>query len=221
MKINKIGIIVLIVIIIACSLLVVYSPVEWLKELSSALLGGALLSLFICIVNHAVYLKSSYEKVTIKTHDFSIKAALAFNLYEESDNILDFFKTISQIYLDIYKIYALNYELIVGSFIFDPRRKQLKKIDHDLKNAIIKIFKIKCFVERHSKEAVTNLPKLYDDLKKISETRTIYRNYLSLAKWYLSSIHSPETKNRDLYMKQAAEDYKSEFENAQQKENDE
>lgn len=221
MKINKIGIIVLIVIIIACSLLVVYSPVEWLKELSSALLGGALLSLFICIVNHAVYLKSSYEKVTIKTYDFSIKAALAFNLYEESDNILDFFKTISQLYLDIYKIYALNYELIVGSFIFDPRRKQLKEIDHDLKNAIIKIFKIKCFVERHSKEAVTNLPKLYDDLKKISETRTIYRNYLSLAKWYLSSIHSPETKNRDLYMKQATEDYKSEFENAQQKENDE
>lgn len=221
MKINKIGIIVLIVIIIACTLLVVYSPVEWLKELSDALLGGALLSLFICIVNHAVYLKSSYEKVTIKTHDFSIKAALAFNLYEESDNILDFFKTISQIYLDIYKIYALNHELMVGSFILDPRRMKIKKIDQDLKSAIIKIFRMKCFVEMYSTEAVKNLPKLYDDLKKTSETRTIYRNYLCLAKWYLSSIHSPETKNGELYMKQAAEDYKSKFKNAQQKENNE
>lgn len=68
MKINKIGIIVLVAIIIACSLLIVYSSLVCLKDLSYTLLGGALLSLFICIVNHSVYLKSSKEKVTIRTY---------------------------------------------------------------------------------------------------------------------------------------------------------
>lgn len=210
MKINKIGMVILGIIIIGCIIpIALCDPTNWFYNLSFALLGGALLSFFICIVNHVIYLKDSYEKLTMSVHDFSHTTALLYYEFEDSVNIKDFYRVITQIYFEIYKIYVLNCELISGSFCFDPRRKKLKKIDKDLKNAIQRIFEIKCYVEKNKNDAKTYLPNLYNDLKETSESRQIYREYLKMAKWYLSSIHSPETKDGNQYKHDMAEKYKS------------
>ena len=209
MKINKIGMLVLGIIIICCIIPIAISEkTHWLYNLSFALLGGALLSFFICISNHIINIKDSYEKLTMQVHDFSHKSSLLICEFESANNPTAFCRVITQIYLDIYRIYYLNYMLMVGLFCFDPRRYKLKEIDKDLKTSISNIFNIKCYVEKYPSESNNYLPQLCDDLKTISETRPIYRKYLKMAKWYLSSIHSPETADGNKYKDDMAEKYK-------------
>lgn len=209
MKINKIGMVILGIIIIGCIIpIALCDPKNWFYNLSFALLGGALLSFFICITNHSIYLKDNYEKLTVLTLKSSTTIALIFDEYEDSKNIKDFLKTVTAIYLDIFNLYTLNYELIAGSFFFDIRLKKVKEIDKDLKNAIKKIFQIKCFAEKYPRDASNTLLDLYKDLKKISNTRNIYSKYLSLSKWYFSSIHSPESIDGNKYMNDVADEYK-------------
>lgn len=69
------------------------------------------------------------------------------------------------------------------------------------------MFKIKCFVEKFLTEAKTFLPKLYNDLKQISEIRPIYKEYLNLVTKYLSSLHSPESDDAEKYKRNMAEEY--------------
>ena len=209
MKINKIGMIVLGIIIIGCIIPIAISEqTHWLYNLSFALLSGALLSFFICLSNHIIYIKDSYEKLTIQVHDFSHTSALLICEFEHSKSITDFYKVTTQIYLEIYKIYYLNCLLITGLFCFDPRRNKLIEIDKDLKAIIKNIFNIKCYVEKYHTEANNYLLQLYNDLKTKSETRLIYREYLNMAKWYSSSIRSPEIVDGNKYKYDMAEKYK-------------
>lgn len=220
MKINKIGIIVLIVIIIACSLLVVYSPVEWLKELSSALLGGALLSFFLCAVNHSIYVKECYEKLTMKVYAMSIEEELILKEHENSSDNIDFQRTITKIYLDWGEVYDLNHDLLTGLFKFDPRRKKLKQLNCELEKAVIAIFEIYSFTEAYPIEAAQNLSHMYNDLKEICDTKIILRCYLLLSKQYFSSLHSPEVDNKnDDYIHKAANKYKLKIKPPQQERN--
>lgn len=209
MKLNKIGIVVLLLIIIGCIIPIALNVnINWLYNLSFALLSGAILSFIISVTHYTIYLKESLEKLIILTHNFSTTSELAFNKYADSTEVKDLLKTITQIYLEIGELYDLNYALFASSFAFDLRRIKLKKIDEELKCAVVKVFKIKCFVEEFPTEVNTFLPKLYNDLKQISEIRPIYKDYLNLATKYFSSLHSLESDNAETFKHHMAEDYR-------------
>lgn len=98
MKLNKIGIVVFLRLIIICIIPIALNvQIYWLYNLSFALLRGAILSFLISVTYYTIYLKELLEKLIILTHNFSTTSELVFNECADSTEVKDLLKTITSI----------------------------------------------------------------------------------------------------------------------------
>lgn len=192
MKENKYGIIVSFLFTALSLFGAIFFTNSWWQNFSFSILGGSLCSLIIFTFNYFVQMKRCAEEIVIDIYKVSSCGYGSLFSEKEDKTIEKIFQALSILDDKVYDVYIKNYNLLNGTFIFDPRRKIVKVVQYKIDILITKIFDIQSYIEIFGCEAKNNTKKLYKVIDELTSCNCIYLQALKVAKSFFSDISSLE-----------------------------
>ena len=208
MKENKIGIIVCNVVgVITLILSIIFSVYElnWWSNFSFAIMGSALLSFAICLINYITIQKKLIEELVNGLYRFSNETNAQLYATRNNKNAENLATVIGIASSHLNSLTYYAYSIKVGLFKFEKKKRALlAEIVYELESNIhYQIYSIGQYLQFKPEDSEKNIDELYNLIDNTLKDELVYNKAFVLAKSVKSVIKSTE----DVYGKSRA-DYK-------------